>query len=96
MIAFIKRFFVSVLKVVTQPSELFRSQAVETIEAECGELEHIFTILAMGTLLGIPSSPMPLTFALLPHMEDEIMSLLAKTDTAGNPLSHLFSVLKVN
>ena len=96
MIAFFRRFFESVLKIIAKPAQLFRGQAVETIEAECIELEHIFTLLTTGTVLGFPTSPLPLTFALLPHMEDDIISLIGKTDTAVYPLSHLFSFLKVN
>ena len=96
MIGIIKSLFDSALKFVVKPAQLFRTQAIETIETECIELEHIFTLLTIGTVLGIPASPLPLTFALLPHMEDDIISLISKTDTAGYPLSHLFSVFKVN
>lgn len=73
-----------------------RSKAVETIEYETSELEHIFALLVMGSLIGIPAPPAQVALDLMPLMEEELILMIDKIDTAANPLSDLFSVLEIN
>ena len=72
-----------------------RSKAVETIEFEAEELDHIFGILVLGSFVGLPSPPMQISLDLMPLMEKELMLMMEKVDTAHEPISDLFSVLNV-
>ncbi len=73
-----------------------RDKAVEALEPELEELEHIFTLLVQGAFVGIPSPPMQISLELLPLMEREMMLMMEKIDTANEPLSHLFSIFDVS
>ena len=73
-----------------------RNKAVETLEPELEELEHLFALLVQGAFVGIPSPPMQISLALLPLMERELMLMMDKIDTANEPLSHLFSIFDVS
>lgn len=72
-----------------------RGKAVETIEFEAEELDHVFGILVLGSFVGLPSPPMQISLDLMPLMEKELMLMMEKVDTAHQPISDLFSVLDV-
>ncbi len=76
--------------------EVARGKAVDAIEAELEELEHVFALVVQGAFVGIPSPPMQISLALLPLMEREIILMTEKLDTANEPLSHLFSTFDVS
>jgi hypothetical protein len=71
------------------------SQAVEVIEWEYEELQHIFGLLVLGSFVGLPSPPLQITLDLIPDMEKELHLMLEKVDTASSPLSELFSLLNI-
>ena len=71
------------------------SQAVEVIEWEYQELQHIFGLLVLGSFVGLPSPPLQITLDLIPDMEKELHLMLEKVDTASSPLSELFSLLNI-
>ncbi len=73
-----------------------RHKAVQVLEPELEELEHVFALLVQGAFVGIPSPPMQISLALLPLMERELMLMMDKIDTANEPLSHLFSIFDVS
>jgi len=70
-----------------------RNKAVEDLEWEIREMQHIFAIVTLGSFIGLPSAPLPIAFELLPDMEMEFAILLAKINTADSPLSEQFSKL---
>ena len=72
------------------------AKAVNTLEWEVSELEHIFAITTLGAFIGFPAPPMQITFELLPDMENELTLLINKIDSSHAPLSDLFSVLDVS
>ena len=76
--------------------EVARYKAVETIEYELEEMDNIFGILVLGAFIGIPSPPIHITMELLPDMEKEFKLILAKVQTAHDPLGDLFSVLGID
>jgi len=72
-----------------------RGKAVETIEFEAEELDHIFGILVLASFVGLPSPPMQISLDLMPLMEQELMLMMEKVDTAHEPISDLFSVFDI-
>lgn len=73
-----------------------RGKAVQTIEYEAEELDHIFGILVLASFVGLPSPPMQISLDLMPLMEQELMLMMEKVDTAHEPISDLFSVLNID
>lgn len=72
-----------------------RAKAVEMLEWEAAEMEHVFALLTLSTMIGLPAPPLPITLELLPDLEKELHLLLQRVDTAHAPLSELFSTLDV-
>ena len=93
ILRYIKDKFIAAWKI---SDEVMRSKAVDTIEYEVVELDNIFGIMVLGAFIGIPSPPIHITMELLPHMEREFKIMLAKVQTAHDPLGELFSVLGVD
>ena len=73
-----------------------RGHAVEAVEWEYIELEHIFSLLVLGAFVGLPAPPMQITLDLLPLMEKNLHLMIEKTDTASGPISELTSILNVS
>jgi hypothetical protein len=91
----LNKFSLSILEKLRFLDLFARSQAVEIVEWEYEELQHIFGLLTLGSFIGSPSPPLPITLDLMPYLEKELQLMLEKTDTASGPLSDLFSLLNV-
>jgi hypothetical protein len=76
-------------------NSIMRSRAVETIEYEIEELDHIFGILLFGAFVGLPSPPIHITLEIMPAMHKELQIMFEKMVTAYDPLGDLFSVLGI-
>jgi hypothetical protein len=70
-----------------------RERAVETLEWEVGEMENIFSLLVLGSFVGIPAPPVQVTLELLPFMEREVVIMTNKVCTSSDPLAEVCSVL---
>ncbi len=91
-----KKKFKNILKEkIDFVADNIRSHAVEGVEWEYIELEHIFSLLVLGAFVGLPSPPMQISLELLPYMEKNLLLMLDKTDTASGPISELTSILNV-
>jgi hypothetical protein len=77
-------------------SKLTRHQATGIVEWEKSELENIFSLLVLGSFIGIPASPTQISLELLPYMEKELIQMGHKVQTATGPISDLFSNLNVS
>ncbi len=69
------------------------AKAVSVIEYEIGELENIFSLLLFGSFIGLPSPPAHITLQLLPLMEEELVNMFEKVQTAHDPLGELAETL---
>ncbi|MEH0018327.1 MAG: hypothetical protein V6Z89_01680 [Desulfobacter sp.] len=76
--------------------QVARDKAVNTLEAELEEMETIFAVLVQGAFIGLPAPPAQISLDLLPIMEEDLVLLLDRVDTANEPLSRLFSVFEVS
>ena len=95
-----KRKIKKVVDKISQKGKLIdeaaRYQAVEMVEKELSELEHIFSILTFGAFVGLPAPPMHITLDLLPYSERELLLLFRKVDTAYEPISMLASIFSID
>ena len=69
-----------------------RHRATERMEWETREKENIFSVLVLGSFVGIQAPPMHLSLELLPYMERELMIMSNRVCTANDPLADLFSL----
>lgn len=72
-----------------------RQNATSFLEYETEELQNVFAVLLLGQMVGLPSAPLPLTFELMPYMEEEFELLLDKVIVSVDPLAELFSMLDI-
>ena len=96
MISIVKHIKDMILECWEIAGGVARGKAVETTEYEVEELDHIFGILVLGSFVGMPSPPMQISLELMPFMEQELILMMKKVDTANEPISDLFSVLSID
>jgi hypothetical protein len=53
-------------------SQFFREHAVGHIQVERRELENVFALLVLGSFIGLPSPPTPLSIRMLPFLGREL------------------------
>jgi len=73
----------------------FKQQSTEYLEFEERELENVFTLLLMGSFVGIPSPPTTLVMRLMPHMVREIYVMQQRVvdmDDIFGEISALFEI----
>jgi hypothetical protein len=96
----IKTFFRKVWKNLAEvwrvADGVARGKAVEITEYETEEMGHVFSIIVLGSFIGLPSPPMQISLDLMPLMEKDLILMIEKVDTAHEPISDLFSVLDID
>jgi len=75
--------------------EVGRGKAVGALESELEEMENIFSLLVLGSFVGLPAPPMRISLDLMPFMERDLILMLEKVDTANEPISKLFSTFQI-
>lgn len=73
-----------------------RSKASGMLEFELKELENLFMLLLLGSLVGVPSPPAAMAMELLPYLEDELRLMLARADFSQDPLGALMGILEID
>ncbi len=76
-------------------SSIFKSKSVEYIYVELRELENVFTLLVLGSFIGLPSPPTTISLRLLPYMAREIIvstSISARIDDMLAEMAGIFEV----
>jgi len=75
--------------------EAAKDKATETLEIEINEMENIFSLLVLGSFVGLPAPPMQITLDLLPDMEKQFQIMLNKVEMANSPISDLLSTFDI-
>jgi hypothetical protein len=96
MVSIVKYIKDKILELWEIAGGVARGKAVQITEYEVEELDHIFGILVLGSFVGMPSPPMQISLDLMPLMEQELILMMKKVDTANEPISDLFSVLDID
>jgi hypothetical protein len=86
-------YFRKALRVIAQVQ---RSKASGMLEFELKELENLFMLLLLGSLVGVPSPPVAMAIELLPYLEDELRLMVARADFAQDPLGALLGMLEID
>ena len=70
----------------------WRQRAVGYIQAERRELENIFALLVLGSFVGLPSPPTPLSLRLLPQMGRELAVMRARAQEMDDIYAEIASL----
>ncbi len=89
----IRDLLTGAFKVVRQVS---RDKATGMLEFELKEMQNLFSLLILGSLVGLPSPPPAIAFELLPLLEDEIRVMTSRADFSQDPLGALIGMLEID
>ncbi len=73
-----------------------RDKATGILEFELKEMENVFVLLLLGSLVGFPSPPAAISIELLPYLEKEIKIMVSRADMAQDPLGMLLGMLEID
>jgi hypothetical protein len=73
---------------------VLRGEATGVLELELAEMESLFALLVVGSLVGLPFPPAPVGLSVLPHVEHEVGVLVSRTDGLDDMLATLLGRLK--
>ncbi len=73
---------------------VLRGEATGALELELAEMENVFALLVVGSLVGLPFPPAPVGLSLLPHMQREVGVMLARADGLDDMLATLLGRLR--
>ncbi|MCB0750670.1 MAG: hypothetical protein KDC52_04285 [Ignavibacteriae bacterium] len=76
--------------------EIAKSKSVDILESEITQLETVFSTLVFGNFVGIPTTPIQITFDLLAESEKSIEFLINRINTQTEPLSELASIFRID
>jgi len=75
--------------------EFLRGEATGAIELEVGEMENLFALLVLGSLVGLPTPPAPVSLDLLPHVEREVLVMVSRAGGLDDMLATLAGRLDI-
>lgn len=74
---------------------MFKGRSVEYIEVELRELENIFALLVLGSFIGLPSPPTPISLRLLPYMGRELLVLTRISERLDDMLGEMAGLFDI-
>lgn len=81
--------------VLTLLRSTLKGRSTEVLYVELRELENIFALIILGSLIGLPSPPIGISLKLLPHMAREIIvstTVSSRLDDMLGEIAGLFEV----
>ena len=82
-------------KLVEAVREYLRGQATEYIEAELRELENVFAVVVLGSLIGLPTPIAPVAAKLLPYLLPEIATMASKGSRLDDLLGEIAGLMEI-
>ena len=73
-----------------------RDKATSFLEFELKELENLFVVMLIGSLIGLPAPPAALSIELLPLLTDELRLMVSRADMTKDPLGTLVGMLNLD
>jgi hypothetical protein len=73
-----------------------RDRAAALTGVEVKELENIFSLLLLGSFIGLPAPPSFLAVELLPFMERELKVLNRRAQDAGDMLAEMAGTIGID
>jgi hypothetical protein len=85
----------SLRSIVDVVAKVLRGQATSHLELELHELEALFALLVVGSVVGLPTAPPAVSLRLLPHIAREVEVLLTRSSLGDDALSLLAGHLDI-
>jgi len=82
-------------KVLSLAGNLLRAKSVEYIYVELRELENVFTLIVLGSFIGLPSPPTTISLRLLPYMAREIIISTSVSSRLSDMLAEMAGLFEV-
>ena len=90
-----KVFKKSLRKVLSIISNLLRAKSVEYVYVELRELENVFTLIVLGSFIGLPSPPTTISLRLLPYMAREIIVSMSVSSRLSDMLAEMAGLFEI-
>ena len=74
---------------------ILRAKSSEYIEVELRELENIFALLILGSLIGLPSPPTVISLRLLPHIAKELVTMSRISERLDDMLGEMAGIFEI-
>ena len=88
-----REFLEKIREILRDIEAINKNNVSELHEWEEKELRNMFALMVVGPFAGIPSPPLPITLELLPEMEEDLVIMMNRIQTAHDPMGELFSLL---
>ncbi len=72
-----------------------KSKSTEYIEAELRELENVFALLLLGSLIGLPSPPTSVSLRLLPYLGRELVVMVRVGERLDDMLGEMAGLFEI-
>ncbi|HIQ55737.1 MAG TPA: hypothetical protein EYH59_03505 [Pyrodictium sp.] len=84
-----------VYKLVEIVKGYLQGQATEYIEAELRELENVFAVVVLGSLIGLPTPIAPIAAKLAPYMLPEIAAMASIGSRLDDLLGEIAGLVEI-
>ncbi|HIQ03206.1 MAG TPA: hypothetical protein EYH40_02160 [Desulfurococcales archaeon] len=88
-------WFKKLSKLLETLSGVFKSKSTEYIYIELRELENIFTLILLGSFIGLPSPPTTISLRLLPYMAREIVISSSVSERLDDMLAEIAGLFEI-
>ena len=75
---------------------MLKMRSVEYLEAELRELENVFALLVLGSFIGLPSPPLPISLRLLPHLGRELLVATRISERLDDMLGEMAGLFEIS
>ena len=74
---------------------MLRGMSVDYVMVELRELENVFALLLLGSFIGLPSPPTPISLRLLPYMARELLIMQKLSSRLDDMLAEMAGIFEV-
>lgn len=74
---------------------MLKAKSTEYIELELRELENIFALIVLGSLIGLPSPPTTISLRIMPYMARELLVMTRISERIDDMLGEIAGVLEI-
>ncbi|NPA97093.1 MAG: hypothetical protein GXO32_05780 [Crenarchaeota archaeon] len=74
---------------------MLRGMSVDYVMVELRELENVFALLLLGSFIGLPSPPTPISLRLLPYMARELLVMQRLSSRLDDMLAEMAGIFEV-
>lgn len=85
----------SISKIFDVVTGMLKAKSTEYIELELRELENIFALIVLGSLIGLPSPPTTISLRIMPYMARELLVMTRISERIDDMLGEIAGVFEI-